>query len=102
MEMKWFSHEQAHGGVRHRLYERKNKFGAWKETPYFVDAAPNQAHYTYGEKYGLYGSGMGELIQNLASSYRIAACFGGFKTLTQAKKTAEQMLKSSKKHGCFP
>lgn len=93
METKWFSEQQAHGGVRHRLYKRNTKLGAWGQTPYFVDAAPNRAHYTYGKKYGLYGSGMGEMIM-ADVPYRIAACFGGFMTLSVAKAEAVRLLTS--------
>ena len=92
METKWFSQTQAHGGVRHQLFKRNTKMGAWGQTPYFVDCAPNIAHYTYGKKYGLYGSGMGELVASANVPYRIAACFGGFSKLSEAKKAAEHRL----------
>jgi hypothetical protein len=92
MELKWFAEDQAHGGVRHRLYKRNTKMGAWGQTDYFVDASPNSAHNTMGEKYGLYGSGMGELVTMAHNPYRIAACFGGFKRLSLAKKQAEKLL----------
>lgn len=95
METKWFSEEQAHGGVRHRLYKRNTKLGAWGQTDYFVDASPNSAHNTMGEKYGLFGSGMGQLITNAHTPYRIAACFGGFKRLSIAKAEAEKKLIAS-------
>ena len=92
METKWFSEKQAHGGVRHRLYSRNTKLGAWGQSPYFIDTAPNIAHYTYGKKHGLYGSGMGELVASADMPYRIATCFGSFSKLSEAKKAAEQRL----------
>lgn len=94
METKWFSEKQAHGGVRHRLYKRNTKIEAWDQSPYFVDTAPNIAHYTCGKKHGLYGSGMGELIASANVPYRIAACFGGYDRLSEAKKAAEHRLKA--------
>ena len=93
METKWFSEKQAHGGTRHYLYHRNTNFGAWGQSPYFVDTSPHIAHYTYGKKHGLYGSGMGELILSATVPYRIAACFGGFDKLSEAKKSAEQRLR---------
>ena len=92
METKWFSLTQTHGGVRHRLFKRNTKMGAWGQTSYFVDAAPNSAHFTMGKKYGLYGSGMGELVASANVPYRIAACFGGFSKLSEAKNVAQEML----------
>jgi hypothetical protein len=94
METKWFSQAQAHGGVRYQLFKRNTKMGAWGQTPYFVDCAPSIAHYTCGKKYGLYGSGMGELVTSANVPYRIAACFGGYSKLSEAKKAAEHRLRS--------
>ena len=93
METKWFSQTEAHGGSRYRLFKRDTSFGAyiWCRTPYFIDTATKPAHYTYGKKYGLFGSGMGELVHAIVP-YRIAACFGGFSKLSEAKKSAEQKL----------
>jgi hypothetical protein len=95
METKWFSEDQTNVGIRYYLYKRNTKLGAWGKTSYFIDAASNRAHYTYGEKYGLYGSGMGDLIDVSPFPYRIAACFGGFKKLSDAKKCAEKHLLDS-------
>lgn len=94
METKWFSQTQANGDVRHRLFKRNTKIGAWAETPFFVDAARYRYNYTCGERYGLYGSGMGELITRAKVPYHIAACFGGYNRLSDAKKKAEEMLRN--------
>ena len=91
MELKWFSETQAHGGMRHYLYHRNTKLGAWRRTDYFIDAAPNSAHYTMGKKYGLYGSGMSEIVNALVP-YRIAACFGGFDKIAIAKMQAKKLF----------
>ena len=92
METKWFSQTEVNGNVRHRLYKRNTKMGAWGQTPYFVDSAASSAHYTYGKKHCLYGSGMGSLVASVNVPYRIAACFGGFSKLSEAKKAAEHRL----------
>jgi hypothetical protein len=91
MIKKWFSQKEANGGVRHRLYKRNTNHGAWGQSSYFIDAAPNSAHFTMGKKYGLYGSGMGAIVDAVVP-YRIAACFGGFSKLSEAKKEAEKLL----------
>jgi len=96
MQLKWFSEQQAHGGTRHRLYKRNTKFSAFEQTPYFIDAAPNKAHYTNGCKYGLFGSGMGKLIEQADVPYRIAACFGGFTNLQPAKAKAESFITTTR------
>ncbi len=92
MELKWFSEIQSHGGMRYRLYKRNTKLGSWGQTPYFIDKAPNIAHYTMGKKYGLFGSRMGDLISTAQASYRIAGCFGGFSKLSEAKNKAKELL----------
>jgi hypothetical protein len=93
MEMKWFSQEESNGNIRHRLYSRDTKFGAWNQTPYFIDSAKHKSHYTYNKKHGLYGSGMGRFIQIAQNmGFRPAACFGGFDKLSDAKKLAESKL----------
>lgn len=96
MELKWFSEIQAHGGTRYRLYKRNTSLGAWGQSDYFIDKAPNSAHYTMGRKYGLYGSGMGELVTSANIPYRIAACFGGFNKLSEAKMQAKKLLFDTK------
>ncbi len=96
MELKWFSQSQANGIIRYRLFKRNTKIGAWGETPYFIDAAKQSYQFTFGKKYGLYGSGMGELVSSATIPYRIAACFGGFSKIVEAKLTAEKMLLESK------
>lgn len=51
--VRWFKTD--FGAIeRHRLHVDG------RETPYFVDKALMRCHYTYGEKYGLYGAGMSE------------------------------------------
>lgn len=92
MEMKWFSQTDASGMIRHRLFKRNTKMGAWAQTPYFIDAALHSYQFTYGKKYGLFGSGMGELITSASVPYRIAACFGGFSKIKEAKQKAEEMF----------
>lgn len=92
METKWFSQPDASGVTRHRLFKRNTRMGAWGQTPYFIDTASARHQFTYGKKHGLYGSGMGELVASANVPYRIAACFGGFSKLSEAKKAAEHRL----------
>ena len=92
----------AHGGKRYRLYKRNTPMGAWSQSPYFIDQAPHKGHYTFGMKYGLFGGGMGELITRADVPYRIAACFGGFATLQQAKAKAESMLEKDNSQQTAP
>ena len=81
MQAAWYSHETG-TGKRYRLWD------GHKETPYFIDHAASRAHRTYGEPYGLFGAGMGDLITQASTPYRIAGCFGGFRTLQAAKDRA--------------
>ncbi len=95
MEIKWFSQEDLSGTTRHRLFKRVTKFGAWGETPYFIDEAKYNHQKTMGKKYGLFGSGMGDVVLSAKVPYRIAACFGGFSKIKDAKTKAEQMFLES-------
>lgn len=99
MEIKWFSQTQANGMIRHRMFKRNSPTGAWAETPYFIDQSKYTYQYTFGQKYGLFGSGMGELVASASVPYRIAACFGGYSRLSEAKFDAEKkLLENNKKY----
>jgi hypothetical protein len=79
----WFTNHFACGTTRHRLYIDG------LETPYFVDKASVRAHFTCGHPVGLFGSGLGEEKTRMGGeTYRIAASFGGFDRISDAKKKA--------------
>lgn len=80
---KWFRFEMACGTVRQKLYVDG------KETPWFVDSASVRAHYSYGDKHGLWGAGMSE--PHWLTKTRSAACFGSGSRLEPLKARAEQM-----------
>jgi hypothetical protein len=79
-QTKWHRTEMACGTVRYRL------FVEGRETPYFVDAATARAHYGYGDRIALWGSGM----LPSRSGGNIAGFLGGFRTVELAKHAAEQ------------
>lgn len=74
MTLQWFEYDFPEVEKRYRLYVDGN------ETPWFITGAYHRAHYTYGEKYGLYGAG--------TSEFGTASCFGAFKTLKAAREAA--------------
>ena len=78
MELKWFEQKE-YTGKRLHLYIKESS--RWVLTPWFIDSANKTAHFTYGKKYGLYGSGM--------DKSGCARCFGGFSKLKEAKELAE-------------
>lgn len=86
-ETKWFSQVLASGVVRQRLYVDGN------ETPFFIDTSDQRSHRTYGDRHGLYGSGMGDMT---SAGYRIAGCFGSARNIVPLKHRAEQMALSER------
>jgi hypothetical protein len=73
-------------GRRQRLYVDGVK------TPFFVDSALGVlAHRTAGDEHGLYGAGMGELVTQAKTPYRIAAILGSGRNIHRLKHRAEQM-----------
>lgn len=79
---KWVAHHMNDTHSRLRLYVN----GA--ETPFWVDVAHTIGHRTHGEKYGLWGSGMGKMT---SAGYRIAGCLGCGPKIAPLKHRAEQM-----------
>lgn len=73
---RWRSVMLACETVRHQLYLDGS------ETPYFVDRARVLAHYTQGQKVGLFGAGM--------SPRGCAMLLGTFDRVCLAKHRAEQ------------
>lgn len=88
LRSKWFKFPMANGCIRHRLYINGS------ETPYFIDEAKLIGHRTYGHKFGLFGAGLGNEVRTARGSYRIAAVFGGFDRISEAKKRAESLNSS--------
>lgn len=85
---KWIRTPLACGVIRHRLYINE------QEASFFVDDARQAgiAHFTQGNPVGLFGAGMGEEIRRRdGTTYRIAACIGGYRNIGVAKGRAEQM-----------
>ena len=73
---RWRSIALACETVRHQLYLDGT------ETPYFVDRAQFRAHYTQGQRVGLFGAGM--------HPRGIAAVLGSYDNVSLAKHRAEQ------------
>lgn len=96
-ELKWFSQTLANGQVRHQLFKRNSKLGAWAETPYFIHASAYKYQYysSQGKKYGLYSSGVvGDLVSTALIPFYIAKEMGGFSRLAMAKSEAERCLRN--------
>jgi len=87
----WFREPLACGTIRYRLCSRR----VIDEpiTPYFVDVAKSRAHYTYGQRVGLFGAGMGAFIATRNGGYHAARVLGAFPTLKDAKARAIELAR---------
>lgn len=73
-------------------YERQFLNLNGRPTPYFIRVAFSQAHRTWGQKVGLFGSGMGnEVRRRDGSRYRVAATIGAWDRIGEAKARAERL-----------
>jgi hypothetical protein len=87
---KWFKAKLACGTERHRLYRDGD------ETPYFIDVASVRAHYSFGDRIGLWAAGHGQEIRRRdGTTYQIAGYLGGFPSISAAKNHAEQRALAS-------
>ncbi len=89
MKLEWWKHKMSCGTERFRLCDGD------EETPFFVDKAHYHAHRSWpGMPISLHGAGMGELT---SAGYRIAATFGGYSKIKDAKAEGEKMYKEIRK-----
>ena len=84
-KIQWIGQTMACGTHRQRLYVNS------QETPYFVDSAATIGHRTQGDKHGLFGAGMGNVVRTRdGGSYRIAATLASAPKVAVLKHKAEQ------------
>lgn len=76
---------------RNQISDGLERYELWldgERTPYFIDNALHIGHRTYGERFGLWGGGMGPVGK---AGYRIAAALSSGARMAPLKHLAEQM-----------